>query len=418
VVLALAFTSASVLLGAHQRHQLAFGPKDEQAHYDYVVDLSHGHVPAWGDRYSQPTVRALSCFASTARTPSACRVARRNPRLYPPDGYSYEAQQPPLAYLPYLLFVEPNAPPRQAVPSARWGGTVWTIIAAGLLVAVGWVEGLSLLELTVLLSICIISPIAVYASATVTNDSAAVASGALALLTWTVARRRGRRMAVTGLVVGIALGLLKGFFLVAPLVLLIAGLLEERGRPEGWTWSGLWRRQACSLCMVVGAGASYVGWVLVQDGRALVPSSVVLHALLVGTVSVRPQWSTVFQAFQNQFSLLIPLASAPLYWVWNLAVYGMFAAIIFLRERGQKAARWRSLAMATFAGIGLFVLGYTLIFTLEGHYNLAPGARFSLPVLPIIALVVVRSLRRSGLLTIGILLPGSAAAAQLLAGRL
>lgn len=347
-----------------------------------------------------------------------CGVAQRNPRHYAPLGYSYEAQQPPLGYIPYVVLAAPGDAPRQALADARWGGTVWTLVAAGLLVVVAAREGLTLLELFALLCICLLSPIEVYSAATVTNDSAAVVAGSMVLLTSSMGRRGGRRMALVGLAVGLVIGLMKGFFLVAPVVLLMAGLLRDLGRTERPSRAELWSRHACDLCMAVGAGIAYVAWVVFQNSRALIPSSVVLHALLGSHTTNHLRWSTIFTGIQDELAMFIPYVPTPLYWLWNLAVFGTLAGLVLLPGRGRSSVWARSAAISVFAGLVLLAVGYAVLFYLEGHFNYYSEARFALPVLPIIALVVVRAVRRSGLLVVGVLLPGSAAAAQLLVGRL
>jgi len=412
--LAAGLVAVSVLLGGHQRHTLTFGSLDEQAHYDYVVDLSHSHLPAVGDRYSQPTLRLISCIGVSYHERHGCGIARRNPRLYTPLGYSYEAHQPPLVYLSYLLVARPNVPPRQAIAAVRRGGTIWAVVAAGLLVTVGSVEGLSILELTALLSICLVSPIAVSAAATVTNDSAGVAAGALVVLTWALSRRKRRPMAMFGLVVGIALGLMKGLFVVAPFVLLVAGLVSDPRVPRRAGWGEWWRRHGNSLCMVLGAAVSYGGWIVVQELRAVAPPSVVVHALLGFSTTALPQWSTIFSSLEQQLLLLI--GSSPLYFIWDLAIFGTLAGTVMLPGPDDHRTL-RATAIAVFVGLASLAIGWVLLFYFAGHYNSPSDARFGLPVLPIIALVVVRATRKSGVVILGVAIPGAAAIAQLGAGR-
>ena len=181
-VIAVAVLLVSMAAGNHQRFSPTFDILDEGAHYDYVLDLTHGHVPVSGDRLSQPTMRTLSCLGEVGFPPRGCSVQNRNPTSFPAGGYSYESvAQPPLGYLPYLLTAQPNDSPRAALAAVRWGGFIWGVVAAGLLVWVGWLADLSLLELCGVLSICLLSPVEVHAAATVTNDSAGVVAGAAVL---------------------------------------------------------------------------------------------------------------------------------------------------------------------------------------------------------------------------------------------
>ena len=235
-VIAIAVLLVSLAAGNHQRYAPGFDILDEAAHYDYALDLTHGHVPVSGERLSQSTMRMVSCLGEFGFPPRGCSVKERNPASFPAGGYSYESvAQPPLGYLPYLLTAQPNDSPRAALVAARWGGFVWSVVAAGLLVWVGWLSDLSLLELGTVLSICLLSPVEVHAAATVTNDSAGVVAGAAVLGTFLAARRRATAMAGIGLVVGLLVGFMKGLFVVAPFVILAAVFIADlsgRHRPQ------------------------------------------------------------------------------------------------------------------------------------------------------------------------------------------
>ncbi len=415
----------SVALGSHQRNDPTFGPIDEQAHYDYVLDLAQGRVPAWGDSYRQETLRMISCLGVLHAGMRGCATATRNPLMYAPRGYSYETQQAPLAYLPYVVTARPNSSPARALVSARDGGIVWLCITACLLVVVGWIESLSLLELTTVLSICLLSPVAVYSWSTVTNDSAAVAAGAIAVITVAIARRRGSGLASVGLGVGAILGLLKGLFFIAPLALLLGGLLAElpgRGRV---TPSELWRRHGCSALMLFGTALSFAGWIVLQDARATVPPMQVLDALLPRTAHF--PWDTMFQTFYDQLTMLVPVAatdpsywlqnpSAPLYSIWNVCVFGSLLAVVLRARPGSDSVALRTAAIGAVTALALVCFAYMIILYVVGHYDSGVSARLGLPVLPIIAVLVVRYLRRSGLVALGIALPAVAAVAQLTSG--
>ena len=218
----------SLVSGNTLRHQQSFSVLDESAHYDYVLDLSHGHLPRSGDHLSQETMRAVSCLGAYNLPPHGCRVTTRKPVDFPAGGYSYEAvDQPPVGYLPYLLTVRSNDSPHAALVSARWGGFIWSVIAASALIWAGWLAALSLLELCAILSISLLGPVAVNVSAVVTNDSSAVAAGAFVLVTYLVARRLDRPLLVIGLLVGGLVGLMKGLFVVAPFTLLVGVVLAD-----------------------------------------------------------------------------------------------------------------------------------------------------------------------------------------------
>ena len=191
--------------------------------------------------------------------PHSCAVEHRNPATAASaGGYSYEAvQQPPLGYLPYLLTIQTDGSSQQALESARWGGFIWSVVGAGLLVWVAWMLELSLIELVAVLAICLLSPVETHSIATVTNDSAAVPAGAAIVATYLVSRRRQKPMVVIGLLVGLIVGLMKGLFVVAPLVVLAAVVFADIARRRRPTREDIWVRYGCSVAMFVGVVVSY-----------------------------------------------------------------------------------------------------------------------------------------------------------------
>lgn len=407
-LIAIAVLIGLLVSGNQLRHQQSFSILDEAAHYDYVLDLSHGHIPRSGDHLSQATMRAVSCLGAYGLPPHGCRVTTRKPATFPAAGYSYEAvDQPPLGYLPYLLVVRPNDSPRPALVSARWGGFIWSVVAAAALVSAGWLAALSLLELCAILSISLLSPVAVQVSATVTNDSSAVAAGAFVLVTYLVARRRDRPLLVVGLLVGVIAGLMKGLFVVAPFTLLVGVVLADiaaRRKPDR---AAIVSRYGCVLAMTVGAIVGYGAWLLLVDAREVVSTSVVLHALQGFSTTGHVLPSTILTGVESELSGLIASVPAPLYWIWNLSVYGSLAGMVLLQGPVGRP-QLRAMAAAVFVGMLALAVAFPVLNFVEGHYNFAVPTRYALPLLPIIGYVLARALRGRGLLLIGAILPALA----------
>ena len=339
------------------------------------------------------------------------------PNSHAAHGYSYEAvEQPPLGYLPYLLTTQANAASEDALVQARLGGFIWSIVGAGLLVWVGWLCRLSLLELCVVLSICLLSPVAVHAASTVTDDSSAIAAGALVLATVLVALRRGRALAFAGLVVGLLVGAMKGIDFVVPFTILVALVLEDVTRRRRPTRTDIWRRYGCVACLFIGSVISYAGWIVFQDVGSPVPPQVVLHALLSFSSTSYPRLSTILSGMQLGISDLISYVPAPLYWLWNLSVYGTLAGVVLLRDSAV-APRLRSLAAAIFIGVLALAAAYPTVNAFVGHFDWGSAERYTLPLLPLVGIVVARTLRPWGLLVVGIALPGLAVIVQLVNGQ-
>ncbi|HEY1445278.1 MAG TPA: hypothetical protein VGF51_10285 [Acidimicrobiales bacterium] len=407
-LIAVAVLVGTLISGNTLRHQQAFSVLDESAHYDYVLDLSHGHLPRSGDHLSQETMRAVSCLGAYNLPPHGCRVTTRNAANFPAGGYSYEAvDQPPVGYLPYLLTVRSDESPHAALVSARWGGFIWSVIAAIGLVSAGWLAALSLLELCAILSISLLGPTAVNVSAVVTNDSSAVAAGAFVLVTYLVARRLNRPLLVIGLLVGALVGLMKGLFVVAPFTLLVGVILADIAARRRLTKEAVFSRYGCVLAMTVGAIVGYVAWLLLVGARETVSTSVVLHALQGFSTTGHVQPSTILTGIQSELSGLVAWVPAPLFWVWNLAVYGSLAGMVVLQGPVGRP-QLRAMAAAVFVGILALAVAFPVFNFAEGHYNFAVPTRYALPLLPIIGYVVARAMRGRGLLLVGVVLPALA----------
>lgn len=416
-VIAVAILLVSLAASSHQRHEAGFDVFDEGAHYDYVLALEHGELPRSGTHVSQTTLRMLSCVGAYGIKPQGCGVRYRDPVDYPAGGYSYEAvEQPPLAYLPYLLTVQANGYSQSALVQARWGGFIWSVVAASLLVWIGWLADLSLLELCAVLAVCLLSPVQIHAMATVTDDSAAVTAGAAALATFLVARRRDAPMIATGLAVGLVVGFMKGLFVLAPFVLLVGVLIVDIAARRLPARAEVWRRYGCPLAMFVGATFAYGAWLLLADARAIVPVHTVLQALQGFSKTPYPRPSTMLTGLQDELSTLSAYLPAPLYWLWDFAVFGSLAGLILLRGPLGRP-ELRAMALAIFVGLAALAVAFPLLNFVEGHYDFAAPARYALPILPIVGVVAFRALRSRSVLFVGVLLPGLAVIAQLVGGQ-
>jgi len=414
VVIAICILLVSLAASNHQRHEAGFDVLDEGAHYDYVVRLAQGHLPRSGDPLTQQTLRILSCVGASGVPPHSCAIEHRNPATAASaGGYSYEAvQQPPLGYLPYLLTIQTDGSSQQALESARWGGFIWSVVGAGLLVWVAWMLELSLIELVAVLAICLLSPVETHSIATVTNDSAGVPAGAAIVATYLVSRRRQKPMVVIGLLVGLIVGLVKGLFVVAPLVVLAAVVFADIAQRRRPTREDIWVRYGCSVAMFVGVVVSYAAWFLIQNARASVPPSTVLHALEGFATTSHLRLTTILIGIQNELSDLSAYVTAPLYWIWNLAIYGTLAGLLVLKGPVGRVSQ-RAAALAIFFGIVALGVAFPLLNFIEGHYDFYTPQRYALPLLPIIAFVAIRAMRTRGVLAVGIALPALAVIVQL-----
>jgi hypothetical protein len=84
------------------------------------------------------------------------------------------------------------------------------------------------------------------------------------------------------------------------------------------------------------------------------------------------------------------------------------------RGRGSASAPAHWLILFGIVALGL---AFPLLNFIEGHYDFHTPQRYALPLLPIVALVVVRTLRTRGVILVGIALPALAVIDQLVTGQ-
>jgi hypothetical protein len=414
IVLTLAAIAGSILLGGHRRDNPTFDVADESAHYAYVVSLRSGHIPRWGDTLTPAEREMVDCLQAIGVPPVRCGATPPPASHYAAGGYDYEAQQPPLGYIPFVLAANPNAPPDQAIAAARHGGMIWVGISGVLLLLFIAVEGLSLLALTGLLATCLLDPVFTYAAATVNNDAAGVAAGALALLAWSLSRRIGWSIWL-GLGAGVLIGLTKGLFVVVPFALVAAAVVQDwrtLASRSGWWEAG--KRNVCVLAMFVASVVAYVGFTAVQGARAIVPSSVVLHALLSFTHVGTLQPSTVSTSATNILSLFQPYYQYDaINAIWGVCAFGVLVGVWVLEIPAAVAARVRGMSLGVLLGLVALLIGWPVLVFVQGHYNFPAAQRYGIPLLPLVGYVIVRGCRRFGVVAVGVVLPVAAAILQL-----
>jgi hypothetical protein len=420
VVLTLAAVSLGVALGGHRRHGPHLDVFDEGAHYSYVVALRSGHLPAWGDTLTQQERMMADCLGFQAATaPAHCGAKPTASKFYPAQGYDYEAQQPPLGYLPYVLTANPQAQPKAALAAARHGGILWVAASGMLLLVFAALEGLSLTALAALLGTCLLNPVFTYAAGTVNNDAAGLAAGTVALIALALSKRRPRWSVSLGLVSGVLIGMTKGLFVVVPLALFVAAVVVEY--PVVRSIPGLWsaaKRNICVLAMLGASTLSYVAWVVLQEARAATPSSTVLHALMGFSHVATLQTTTIGNGVTSILTLFEPYSSLGiLNVVWTVAIFGMLFGLWFLPTAGPDARATRGLSAGILFGVVALAIAWPTIVYVQGHYNFAANVRYGIPLLPLIGYVIVKACRRSGIIVLGIALPVACAVLQLAIGQ-
>lgn len=222
---------------------------DETGHVDYVVRLSEGGPPVSGDRYTQATLGIASCVGAISTPPGSCADVVRDPQSRPPNGYSYEAIQPPLGYLPQAMawrLIEPRVDSSSArIALLRASNAAWALALAVVLALLAATVTRTLVAALAACTLVCTNPQVVNSLSYVTNDAPAAATGAAVLLLGLLflrterLRLSGRSALLIALAAasGVVVALLKPIFLVACLALLLYGVLCARRRGATRTWA-------------------------------------------------------------------------------------------------------------------------------------------------------------------------------------
>jgi hypothetical protein len=397
---------------------------DEAAHYDYVISLSQGHVPAWGDFFRYDTLRLFGCLPpQEPPNEKKCVVTPQTLQAVgamegtPAPGYSYEAQQPPIGYLPYLLTIKPNAKPLEALDAARQGGEIWAALTAMLIVVYAAIDGLSLLQLASLLVISLLSTVALFTESVVSDESAWVFTGVVALIATRALTGRSLRVrAVTGLAVGLFIGMIDGLVLFLPLALLIAATMTDRVWSRPWAkWSSSWasirtlmRTYATELSLLVGSVAALGGWQLFQSLRGSMSSYAVMNSFMHEEFAAHYQMVTVVTGIQQGLDLFgdyQTVFQVPWWSVVDLAVFGVIIAAAVLPAASSGLARVRPLAVGSLVAILAIAVFCPTLWFIRGNWNWYTPARYCLPFLPLIAVALTRMPSRWALLGVGVVVP-------------
>ncbi|MFW8744857.1 hypothetical protein, partial [Mesorhizobium japonicum] len=286
---------------------------DEGAHFDYVLRLSEGQIPKWGTQLSQETMLIETCLGDTYSTAADdCTVKNRDPNGFAAGGFSYEAQQPPLGYVPYLpgMYLSTGLSPAATLDLVRdLGGSVLLLLACALLFVIATKLRMGFWRTLLLSGITLLAPISIHAFSTVTNDGSTLVAALLFVAAWLVTGRWSRRGAlIAGVVTGAVLGATKSYTVLLPAALVVAlvliTLLTDRfARPA---WRSLWHRPDLryALGSLAGSVVVAIGFLIVQSVRATTPASHVLHSLLgfappVSNVQARTVISSIANLTNN-----------------------------------------------------------------------------------------------------------------------
>lgn len=382
---------------------------DEAAHFDYVLKLKTGEIPAWGSLYEQETMLIAECLGSAFAEPGDCSTKTRDPKNFAPAGYNYEAQQPPLGYLPYVFFAKTGSEPALTLEQLRiQGSQFWLFAIAALIVIYSALIGLSWAPSILMGSLMLLNPIVIHSVATISNDSAVVVS----VMAWMIIRviiskfklELGKWSVALSALGGLALTLTKGFLVLIPfaeLCIYLTKKLIAGDFRKGKRFMGSILKTEAFIAFFSGL-IGFAVFLLIQSSRSIQPSTVVLDSLLGFSKTEFPNPQTYVASISN---MLVLFKGSFFGSTLDLAISEILTctvvAIMVLVVRRELTALKLD-AISPTQSLGIFSPGLVAISTLllmaivwptllyvQGSFDFAASSRYALIALPLIASSVV-----------------------------
>lgn len=225
---------------------------DEVPHVDYVLRLADGQVTTWDSVYSQRTLGIAECLETQSGNPQCISERLRNPQDRWPNGYSYEALQAPLGYLPFvateLAVVSDQADHYSQIRQLRFANVAIFLAVAGLWAALVLQVTNRRLPAIAASVVVALNPLLFDRFTYVTNDGMAIAA-AVGTAVWLLySLRTGRNdrwwsWLVPALLIGLILGWVKptAMIVLVPIALAVVVGRLATGRaiaPARW-WGNI-----------------------------------------------------------------------------------------------------------------------------------------------------------------------------------
>ena len=390
------FLAFSLLLSNHRTATTQLDVFDEGAHLDYALKLAHGQIPKWDDKLGQESLLIADCAGRFYAKPTACISKNRNPDLYGASGYSYEAQQPPIGYLPYAAMDHfSNKNPISILKKIRTGGRVWTVLSAAVILLLSMRFKLGLLQTAVLSGITLLNPAYINSAGTINNDASALFFGALTLY-FVYAIKTNKK--VIFYLFGFTLGLTKLLFALLPAALCIVAFYysNRKRRPKHTrdpkTFPGesnFFFDYHRPLAITIGAAFSGLFWVLFQNSRSIVSGVQVQKALLGFLHPSRPRLTTLISSVNTNFQ--IGNSYSPSAW-FSIAAFITFG-ILFSSSLHWKDSFEDYLGKTFFVMAILLAVGWNLLIFIQTHFDVGTATRYMIPSLALIGLAATRTPR-------------------------
>jgi hypothetical protein len=391
---------------------------DEAAHYDYVQRLTQLQIPSTGDKLTQHTLKMIDCTSSWNVDVIDCEDKFRDPKIYPAQGYSYESQQSPLAYLPFAglgLLLDSDQNFGSLLPLTRLGNLFWLLVSVILLVVISRQNRkLSSWQLFILASATFLSPVVLHAFATINNDALGIAFGLAFIVIQKIRFRSPKSERNWLLTFGIGLGLAKATFLVLPGSLLIVMIYERffRKKPEERVVPAKHKKQIPDkeypdlssysivnlITILIGGCISVFGFQVIQGLRGSQSSGTVLMALQGFALTDYPQPGKVISGFVNNLHVFGSYSPSNLGQVLYILVIGVLLVSVMRNDTDVSI-----LGKTVLFGMGFMAIFWVAFNFVAGGFNFDSQTRYMTIFVPLIALAIVRSPKFLSLPLVGIL---------------
>lgn len=401
----------------HQTHNPHFDVYDEGAHFDYVDKLKSGQVPSWDSTYSQTTMLIADCLGSIFAEGQSCETKVRVPGSFPPNGFSYQAQQPPLGYLQYLAVPQISGlSPLEKLNKTRDYGLVVVLFFYALLFNYLYrAFSLQLFGATMLALLILLNPIQIHALSIVTNDSTSVLGGLIIILVVANLFNQVKISKIFLSGIGITMGLMKGLLLVLPFSFFVLALLFKHIRSDKAEASPqdilfiLNLRRSMLVILQFGVLSNFA-FLFYQGMRSTTSSEQVFGALLGFSQPVSVfQFDTLLQSFVNIFSSFSgnwfgnPFENN----IFSLVGFTVTGVLGFVISREKRLIRhvnkklknpileYDYAFLAKLLGYSYLIssasiaIAWPVIWFLNGNYDFPAPQRYNLVTLPLLATSIV-----------------------------
>ena len=374
---------------------------DEVAHLDYAIQLGKGNLPTWDTVYSDE-LRRIGYCAGTLWTPSNdCSEQVGSLDSIFPSNHSYEAQHPPIGYLPaamaWAMGVERVDDPVSQLALMRASNLFW---AFAFILLVALLVSLLTRHLWVALAAVVFTatnPQLVGSLSYLTNDAAAPAIGCLLAISAVVAYRTKApvRLMSPVVILVVSVGLLSGLtkltFAVVPLSFLIFAVLARR--------RNLAVLSATQIIALVGVNLAYSSILAARSrlsasevwaellgfsaGMPFTPLEVVNSA--AGTVGI----------FLDEDLIWGPVRPTPTAYLALGLVSGAFFVLSLVRDRGTESLvpDQALIGRATVVAAIVSAVGWTLYMYSLGGYVWEFPPRYLIPLVPVMGIAAMGAFR-------------------------